>query len=358
MALDEKVASLVSETIVTSGRDEAVSGFVAETIIFRLPGTARAISSLVSETIVTDKLGQQVPALIPETIITDVLNHRTSSLISETIITRAPPTYSTGHIIGRAILNGVGPSKPTTPVPLPPPQFYEQTKFIPAYLYVEYNDDDNVQALVASYNQYGQKYLDWFNAANIPVYTQQTGALLDWVAQGLYGFIRPNLFTYASRNIGPYNTVTFNSLPFNAYQIVSEGGSYIVDDDIFKRVITWNFYKGDGHVFNIRWLKRRVMRFLFSANGSSYDIDETYPVSVTFGAPGNVTIRFVSGDRIVTDGAILNAFAFNSQPFNALDSYFVPSPVPIPALAPTFKEAVDSGTLQLPFQYQWSVVLT
>ena len=35
----------------------------------------------------------------------------------------------------------------------------------------------------------------------------------------------------------------------------------VADDDTYRRCLTWHYQKGDGKYFNIRWLKRRVMRF-------------------------------------------------------------------------------------------------
>ena len=142
-------------------------------------------------------------------------------------------------------------------------------------------------------------------------------------------------------------------MPFNAYKIVGPSNVTVTTDDIFKRIITWNFYKGDGKVFNIRWLKRRIMRFLYGTNGSAPNIDQTYQVSVTFGVANQIDIQLISGVRRVTGGAIFDRFALNSMPFNAVKSAFTPlTPLPNAAI---FKEAMDSGVLQLPFQYEYIV---
>ena len=79
---------------------------------------------------------------------------------------------------------------------------------LPSYLYLQYQDDDNLQAFVDVYNSQAQEYLDWFYSISLPVYTSDTisGSLLDWVAQGLYGMPRPVLATGVNQNLGPYNT--------------------------------------------------------------------------------------------------------------------------------------------------------
>lgn len=198
------------------------------------------------------------------------------------------------------------------------------TNIIKAYLYEQYADDADVQALVDAWNTIAQEYVDWFNTVMLPIYTGPvvSGDLLDWVAEGLYGFVRPVLPFGTSSNDGLYNALFFNELAFDDSNI-SSSGSFITNDDTYRRVITWHFFKGDGHQFTIPWLKRRVMRFLLGTNGISYNVDQTYDVSVTFGIGGQVTIT-------------------------------IPSTY---AYASIFQAAVESGALELPFQRTWIVTL-
>jgi len=75
-------------------------------------------------------------------------------------------------------------------------------------------------------------------------------------------------------------------------------------------------------VFNVQWLKRRVLRFLNGANGISPTIDNTYAVSVSLiGTAFTVTIA--SGDATMV--AMLNAL-------------------------------INSGACVTPFMYSFSVV--
>ena len=253
--------------------------------------------------------------------------------------------------------------QPATPYP-PPPQpgnfppagVTTLTKTIPSYLYEQYADDEDLQAFVAAFNGLAQEYVAWFAAVGLGVYTSDeiSGSLLDWVAAGLYGMVRPSLSSGRNRDLGPLNTYGFNVLALNTRRSVGPQNVTITTDDIFKRIMTWNFYKGDGHEFNVRWLKRRIMRFLTGPDGSAPNVDQTYIISVTFGAEGSVSIRIANGSRIILGGALYNRFGFNAIAYNALRTQFVPGPNPLPYQA-IFKEAVESGVLQLPFQYQFSV---
>ena len=228
---------------------------------------------------------------------------------------------------------------------------------IPSYLYEQYSDDSDLQAFVRAYNELAQAYVDWFNQLDLPIYTkvQISGALLDWVAAGLYGMVRPTLSSGGNRDLGAFNTYAFNVMPFNTRRIIGPQNVAATNDDIFKRILTWHFYKDDGKVFNIRWLKRRVMRFLNGVNGTSYNVDQTYQISVTFGVGNQANIRLLNGVRVLTGGAFLNGFAFNTLAFNERTSEF--TSFAELQNAEIFKEAADSGALELPFQYSWVVTI-
>lgn len=194
---------------------------------------------------------------------------------------------------------------------------------IPAYSYVQYADDSDIQAFNTNYNAMAQAYVTWFATSNLPIYTQQTGPLLDWVANGLYGFVRPML----------------------------QGA--LVPDDVFQRCITWAFYKGDGKIFNIRWLKRRIMRFLEGTNGTDPHVDQTYQISVTFGPPNLVYINILGGIANIVGSLEFNQSQYNTEQFNELDvsiqNYLITT------LQATLQEAINSGVLELPFQYIYIV---
>jgi hypothetical protein len=227
---------------------------------------------------------------------------------------------------------------------------------LPSYLYQQYNDDEDLQAFVDAYNQLAQAYVAWFANASLPVYAGNpliTGALLDWVASGIYGMKRPVLPSGLSSTRGPFNTAAFNTIPFNGLIRQGPTGIYATSDDIFKRILTWHLWRGDGFVFNVRWLKRRVQRFLTGANGTAGQTDQTYQVSVTFGANNQININLQTTRRFAVKGATFNVSPFNAAPFNDLQTTSLA--LPVSPYVPVFKAAMEAGALELPFQYQFLV---
>lgn len=201
---------------------------------------------------------------------------------------------------------------------------------IPSYLYEQYNDDDNLWALVNAYNGLAQGYLDWFNGINLPVYTgdQIVGPLLDWVAQGIYGLPRPTLsYSTGLPSVGPFNTYALDSIAFDTGNTAVSTTVFNVTDDIYKRILTWCFFKGDGFVFNVRWLKRRVMRFLAGTNGIDPGVNQTYQISVKYTGTTVVNITISSGSAPTT-------------------------------YAPVLRAAILAGVLPLPFQYTYNILIS
>jgi hypothetical protein len=230
------------------------------------------------------------------------------------------------------------------------------TQTIPSYLYQEYSDDEDLQAFVASFNGLAQQYVDFFNQINLPVYTSSliVGALLDWVAEGLYGIIRQPLPSGTNRAQGPIGTFAFGTLPFGKYKLIGPATYYATSDDVFKRIITWHFYKGDGKVFNIRWLKRRIMRFLNGANGTDYNIDQTYQVSVSFGVGNQVNIRILPTVDTFISGSI-GSIPFGTMAFGT-SKLKITQLTPL-QFAPVLQSAIESGAVELPFQYTYVVTV-
>lgn len=239
-----------------------------------------------------------------------------------------------------------------------PPPFSGLQTVIKSYLYEQYTDDEDLQAFVAAFNAMAQEYVDWFNTINLPVYTQEqiAGALLDWVAAGLYGMTRPSLPVGGpARSIGPLGTFKLAELELGGYIKIGADDVIETTDDVFKRILTWHFFKGDGKVFDVRWLKRRVMRFLIGENGTAPNIDNTYPVSVTFGADNEININFLTAFRTGTGGSILGMPILGQFYLGEFESevVFVP-PTPF---ASVFKSAMDAGLLEMPFQFTTTVNL-
>lgn len=196
---------------------------------------------------------------------------------------------------------------------------------LPAYLYQQYQDDPTspyLQAFFDAYNNASQANLDRMNNINLPIYTNSmiVGSLLDWIANGIYGSLRPSLSTGSSfSGLGVYDTVPYDTTAYTQNISGNPGVSYQVNDDYFKRILTWNFYKGDGFQYNTTWLKRRVYRFLNGINGVAPTIPDTYNISVVY--YGNVITVHVPNS---TAAQILSA-------------------------------AIQDGVLNVPFQYNYTV---
>jgi hypothetical protein len=224
---------------------------------------------------------------------------------------------------------------------------------IPSYLYWEYSDDSDLQAFVRAYNEMTQQYVDSFNALNLSIYTDDliSGDLLDWIAAGIYGQMRPVLTSGVTKYLGLYNTQPYNKQAFNALTLVGPGPFFATTDDVFKRIMTWNLYRGDGQIFSVRWLKRRIMRFLIGTNGTAPNIDQTDQISVSFGTNNQVNIRVLNGVRKVTGGTF-NSLPFNKIALNAINSTFQQfSGFDFSA---SLQAAIQSGAVQLPFQYTFT----
>ncbi|WBA60278.1 hypothetical protein [Citrobacter sp. 21OH12SH02A-Citro] len=138
----------------------------------------------------------------------------------------------------------------------------------------------------------------------------------------------------------------FNQLPFNGRKIVNQSEQVVVSDDLFKRIMTWNFYKGDGYYFTIPWLKRRIIRFLTGVDGVDVVNDQRWSISVLFSGSG-ASITIIKGYRKLTDSTIFNSFSFNSRAYNQKKNVLIKSNEY--DYAPLFKQAFDSGLLHMPF---------
>jgi hypothetical protein len=268
--------------------------------------------------------------------------------------------------------------------PWPPSGPTGLTFVIYAYLYQEYSDDDDLQEFVKVLNLMQQDYVDTFNGLKLPVYPNPViaGLLADWTINGIYGYPRPVFYSEKARLVGPLNTYWPNfAIPggwsLNMVRRYEPKGVLVSDDDIYKRCLTWHFQKGDGRYFNVRWLKRRIARFLLGTNGTTPHISATNRISVTFGPNNGATIRLVDHDMKVTHGAIPNMFGCNGlipgkkgyppgqndkpptlvakvPPNGIIYEYKVYPTLPYER---EFKEAMDAGVLEVPFQFRWNTVL-
>jgi hypothetical protein len=215
---------------------------------------------------------------------------------------------------------------------------------IPSYLYQQYADDADCQAFVDQYNAATQNYVDWFynTGVSLAYYPALTGDLLDWCAWGLYGMQRTSLETVPPSALGPLNTQPLNMVPLNSYTPFT-GTYYSLTDDQFQRIITWNFFKGDGKRFCMRWLKRRIMRFLVGTNGLD---PEPWNAGFVVGAENTSAISIaVTGSGVKTLTVTINQAQLSSVVAVA------------PGILTIFQLAFLNGVLDLPVQYQYACVI-
>ncbi|MGH8321574.1 MAG: hypothetical protein ACRESI_06440 [Gammaproteobacteria bacterium] len=242
----------------------------------------------------------------------------------------AVPEYFSGssrsYSYARANLTVSHITPPPNPI-LPNPTVFEvdyQQETIPSYLYLQYNDDQNLQAFVRNYNTMTQLYVDWFNQNTLANYPALTGSLLDWVGTGLYGFTRPTLESPSSQTTGPLDTFMLDNLVIDG-GVLGGGSVYqLATDDIYQRCLTWHFLKSDERSFTILWLKRRVRQFLYGSSGSPINLAGTDNISLTI-AGSTVTI---------------NLTAVADVPSGIIDA---------------FQYAIEGGILELPPQYTYTV---
>lgn len=196
---------------------------------------------------------------------------------------------------------------------------------VPSHLFYQYSDDQDLQAFVSTYNSLAQGYLDFFNNTPLGLYTSPniSGPLLDWIGQGIYGIPRPVLSNQSSSVTAGYNSAPYNTVPYNGAVFASSGTSSLASDDIYKRAMTWNLYRGDGQMFTIGWLKNRVNRFLNGPNGTDYPVlnnppsitvsGNTFTISVFNDTPG-IALQELLGSRLLAFPFQYNV-AFNSVDF-------------------------------------------
>lgn len=245
-------------------------------------------------------------------------------------------TVPFGLIISTMPAPGPG-APPGTPINLTVsqgPQPVQLLSTVNSYLYVEYQDDDDLWAFVEEFNQMTQDYLDWFNEVALPFYPGLSGDLLNWVGLGLYGLPRTALQASSIPASGMLNTQPLNQWPYVLNKFVPGVTTFtLLTDDMYQRILTWDFFKGDGKRFCMRWLKRRVMRFLLGVNGldpepwNSYvGCENTTPVSAAVIA--NVLTLNISQSTLSSLGAPLT-----------------------PNILGVFKEAFEGRALDLPAQF-------
>lgn len=232
-----------------------------------------------------------------------------------------------------------------------PDQLSALEQVVQAYLYQQYADDEDLQAFFLSHNQTAQGYVDWFNRTPLGVYTSPYiyGPLLDWVGTGLYGIKRPVISMGPLRATGAYNTASYNTLAYAGRKKGTPADAQVADDDLYKRVLTWHLYLGDGRQMSLMWLKKRVARFLYGANGGDIPPDVLPNVSI--------------GPAIIKSSAIVAVGPYNTQAYLArrrrplLAARSIEIVIPAGLISTQFAALFERGYLAVPFQVKFTVVI-
>lgn len=147
-------------------------------------------------------------------------------------------------------------------------------------------------------------------------YFKFKGDMLDYIALCIYGEMRPAYLNSGDyKAFGALNSLPLNQDPLNSTKVMWDTDGEAVTDEIFRRIITWNFYKGDGRMPSIPWIKRRCKRFL---TGNWLDQGDL----------GNISLKF---NR--------NVITIKSTGFGIWDKIL--------------GDAIESGVLKLPFGFIW-----
>ena len=250
------------------------------------------------------------------------------------------------------------PTSPTT-----------RQEVVPSYLYFQYANDEDLQALVNAYNIEAQGVIDWFNGLNLPYYPSISGTFevdgvtrnfLDWVAEGIYGYVRPNLSSVINYPLvgatASYRTAELPTATCNRESIQNYIGC---PDDIYKRCLTWNFYKGDGFVFSVEWLKRRIYRFFYGINGTDIAGGFTPNVSVQFQDWINTTFVQDIGPTATYMTAEHPTSFFkqtsHSVPVSFRQTIIIRTYNVDQTIVDYFTSAMENGYLYIPLEFQVSI---
>lgn len=221
----------------------------------------------------------------------------------------------------------------------------------PSYLYFQFQDDPDLQAFVRSYNEIVQGYIDWFNSTPLGVYVNPTisGELLSWIGAGIYGIERPYISNIKNQVFGSTNSFATNQYATNSFNLIQSGVSAIVSDDIYKRVMTWYLYRGDGYEATVQWLRKRIARFVYGINGSDISLDLIHNISITI-----PNLPYSGGT---------NQFATNLYPTNGMTTNpglakrSLEITIPTTDESQAFQILVAEGYINLPFQIIFKVTL-
>ncbi len=194
-----------------------------------------------------------------------------------------------------------------------------------------------------------QGYHDWYQNTPLGIWTNPniSGPLLDWIANGIYGVSRPFVGTASTvQKSSAINRLPINTAAINSNKIVRSGTSTIVTDAVYKRLLNYLMYLGDGKQLTIPWAKRRMARFIYGVNGTDVPIEMMQQISIV-----PKTFSVLAG---------YNSAPYNSQPYNTArfvnnPSLFLNILLPNVAMSQIFIQLLQNGSAPAPIQINYTI---
>lgn len=227
------------------------------------------------------------------------------------------------------------------------------------YFYYQYTKNLDLKLLADVLGDEFQEILDFVNGFNPADYSAHEGAMLDFLAAGLYDFYRPVIATGAAiAGLGALGSAAQGSLAWGGgIPGVPVTNYKTLTDDEFKRVLQWHLYFADGKTFTILWLKRRIKRFIspwFSIIDDTSDISITLPDRQNFPSRGTFS-GFAAWGGLAMGGMIpINTPVIGEESTWTITINITPENA---ELAETFYWLVKSNKLALPEINKYEVIL-
>jgi hypothetical protein len=219
----------------------------------------------------------------------------------------------------------------------------------PAYLYAQYSDDADLQAFVQAFNDLVDGYLNWFTDTPLANYCNLSGPLLDWIGANLYGIPRPTVGTESVRTTGYMGSNAMGLSALGILSVKQSGTALQLTDDLYKRLLTFWLFLGDGKQMSLAWIRRRFARFLFGVNGGDIPVEYLQQVSITI---PNLPPMGAMGSQAIGYGAM---GVLNTDTPLAKHNYTISIPQSVAASA--LQQLFLSNLLPMPFQISFQIVV-
>jgi hypothetical protein len=131
--------------------------------------------------------------------------------------------------------------------------------------------------------------------------------------------------------------------------VKQSGTASQLTDDLYKRLLTFWLFLGDGKQMSLAWIRRRFARFLFGVNGSDIPAEYLQQVSI-------LPVKFPPNGAMGSQPMGYNAMGvLNTNTQSAKRNYTISIPQSVAAL--TLQQLFSSSLLPLPFQISFHVIV-